>query len=134
VALRSTGDVQAARGFAENAQRLEPDHPGTSLLQLAVRCWDGADDSALNAWADWVRGLSARNAWFISTSRDRIAVLLTRLDQHGKLPAAAQALREEPVLPEWKPWREALDAALAEAPVTRLVDPKARELFELLKA
>lgn len=134
VALLRVGDVEAARAHSDEAQRLEPNHPGNGLLQVALQGWVAADDGAVPGWAAWVQGYRPCDAWLFWPSRHRIAALLKRFQYHGQLPAAAQALRDNALLPGWQPWCAALDALLAGQPADSLADPKARELYELLKS
>jgi tetratricopeptide (TPR) repeat protein len=132
VALLSRGDAGEARRWADEAMLVDPEHPGTSLVDIAVRIWAGEWETTRTHFARWVRELPKVSGYLPWVSRNRLAALIQRIRALNGLGQVAEPLRSVSGRPYWHPWSLAVDAVLAGKNESSLTDPKAAEIYSLL--
>ena len=130
IALREPARLEDAGNWAREAMVLDPSHPGSSLVDLAVRLWDADWLDVKADCLNWFRSLGPQDEWFAWRSR-RLAFFVRKILQKGGLEDLAEILRALTEAPHWKPWSVAIDAVLAGKDVSGL-DNKAAEIFRLL--
>ncbi|RFC52500.1 MAG: Tetratricopeptide (TPR) repeat/Tfp pilus assembly protein PilF/Tfp pilus assembly protein PilF [Verrucomicrobia bacterium] len=133
VALRSSGNVEEARRWADEAGKVDPSHPGTLLAGMAVEAWAHGWPAIATAFPAWVQEPKTGNEAFLWSSRQRLAALLRRMHARGELEAAAAVLRVAASRACWQPWAAAVDALLADTAKAQLSDQRSRTILELLR-
>lgn len=133
VALLSTGSVKEARRWADEALVIDPKHPGTPLAQIGVDTWAGDWAAVESRFADWMTQLSAADEITPWASRHRLAALLRKAHEAGRLETLAVPLRASAARSCWEPWAQAVDALLLGVPAPSSLEGRAAECYRLLQ-
>jgi tetratricopeptide (TPR) repeat protein len=110
--LLHLGDLARAKDYAQQAMAIEPKHPGSPLIAIAVATWEVGWGAARSQVTEWLANCPG---WFPHLSRVRLGALIRKVREQGGLSELAEMLRAVEDRPHWKPWSEAVAALVAGA-------------------
>lgn len=132
VELLARGDIDEARHWVAEAAAVDAEHFCTPLVEMAVNTWAGEWPLVQERFERWVPDLPKKFEMVPWTNRRRLATLLRKAREAGKLEPLADILLDHAERGCWRPWVDAVDVIRAERDASTLSDPKAAELYRLL--